>query len=131
MLHKRRQFIRIAVPGLVGGLLVASCGQEEKRIRLTNSDNGRTIGVRAGSTFDVALDVPVGPFYYGDPVISSASARFLGEFDELPGPPATPGGGKTQRYEFEAVSPGQAGITIQLERPGANTQVFQITVRVY
>ncbi len=131
MLHKGRQYMLIALLGLAGGLFGTSCGHEEDRIRLTDSDNGRTIVVRAGNAFDIALDVAVGPFYYGDPVISSASVRFLGEFDELPGPPANPGGGKTQRYEFEAVSAGEATITIQLERPGADTRTFQITVQVY
>jgi hypothetical protein len=64
-------------------------------------------------------------------VISSVSVRFLGEFDELPGPPVNPGGGKTQRYELEAVGAGEAAIPIQLERPGADTRTFQITVQVY
>jgi hypothetical protein len=63
MLRKRPRFILSALLGLAGGLFGTSCGHEGERIRLTNSDSGRTIAVRAGTTFDIALDVPVGPFY--------------------------------------------------------------------
>lgn len=65
----------ISVLGLVRSQIGASCGHEEHRIRLTNADNGRTVVVRAGDAFDVALEVPVGPFYYGTPVVSSESVR--------------------------------------------------------
>jgi hypothetical protein len=131
MLRKTHGSILIVLLGLAGSLLGTSCDHEEERIRLTNADNGWTFLIRAGSAFDIALEVAVGPFYYGDPAISSDSVRFLGESDELPGPPVNPGGGKTQRYEFEAVSTGQATITIQLARPGGSTQPFQVTVQVY
>jgi hypothetical protein len=131
MLHCRRRSILIAALGLAGGLLGALCGHEEDRIRLTNADSGRTIVVHVGDEFDIALEVPVGPFYYGTPVVSSGSVRFLNEFDEVPGPPVNPGGGKTQRFEFEAVSAGQADITIQRELPGGSPQTFQVTVQVH
>ncbi len=119
----------VAFLGLAGGVLYASCRQEEERIRLTNSDSGRTVTVQVGDRFDIALDV-LGPVYYGTPVVTSASVRFLGEFDEFPAV-LNPGGGKTQRYEFEALSAGEADITIQRELPAGNSQTFQITVGVY
>jgi len=131
MCPERRQFALTGISLLVGGLLGLSCHQGNDRIRLTDSDDGRTIVVRVGDEFDIALEVPVGPAYYGTPAVSSQSVRFLGEFDELPGPPANPGGGKTQRYEFEAVVAGQAGITIQRALPVPDPPTFRITVRVY
>ncbi len=125
-------FKLVAVLGLAGGLLGAPCGHGEDRIRLTNSDSGRAITVHVGDRFDIALEVPVGPAYYGTPVVSSASVSFLGEFDEAPGGPVNTGGGKTQRYEFQAANPGQATITIQRGLPDGHVlQTFEITVAVY
>jgi hypothetical protein len=131
MLRQRCRLIVVVVLGLVGGRLGLACHHEAERIRLANADNGRSIAVRVGEQFAIALEVPVGPVYYGHPVVSSDAVRFLGEFDELPGPPVNPGGGKTQRYEFEGVRPGHAEITIQRGLPTGERQVLGITVEVY
>jgi hypothetical protein len=130
MFRGRNQFMLIATAVVtVAGL--ASCHHDVDRIRLTTSDNGRTFMVRVGDTFDIALEVPVGPAYYGTPVISSEAIRYLGEFDELPSPPSNPGGGKTQRYEFDAVAVGEAEINIRRDLPVPDPPTFGITVRVY
>jgi len=132
MLRQRRRLVLAVVPAFVVGLLWVACHQRSERIRLSGADNGQIVAIAVGQQFDIALEVPVGPAYYGDPVISSQSVRFLGEFDEVAGPPVNPGGGKTQRYEFEAVAVGQARITIERPPPGTSPpQAFQITVHVY
>jgi hypothetical protein len=110
-------------------LLGLCCHSQADRVLVTASDNGRTVTARVGDTIEVALDA-IGPFYFGTPVVSSMSVVFRGESDELPAQP-NPGGGKTQRYTFEAVAVGRAEITIPRELPVAEPPVFVVTVQVY
>ena len=122
-------------PTVILGMAIAvvtlgqACDSQPTRLDLSASDNGRTVAAEVGANIVVALDA-IGPFYFGTPVVSSASVRFVGESDELPSQP-NPGGGKTQRYTFEAVATGQAVITIPRDSPVPASSVFAITVQVY
>ena len=116
----------MAVAAVLIGL---SCHSQANRVLVTASDNGRTVTAQVGDTIDVALEA-IGPFYFGTPVVSSMSVRFLSESDEFPAL-LNPGGGKTQRYTFEAAAVGRAVITIPRELPVPEPPVFVITVQVY
>ena len=110
-------------------LLGLSCHSQANRVLVTASDNGRTVTAQVGDKIDVALEA-IGPFYFGTPAVSSMSVRFLSESDELPAQP-NPGGGKTQRYTFEAAAVGGAVIRIPREVPVPEPPMFVITVQVY
>jgi hypothetical protein len=110
-------------------LLLPACHPQANRILLSGSDDGRTVAAEVGKEVIVSLDA-IGPFYFGTPSVSSASIRFVGESDQFPSPP-NPGGGKTQRYTFEAAAVGRAAITIPRQLPVPEPPVFAITVQVY
>jgi hypothetical protein len=77
-------------------------------IRVTNGVAGQSVVASVGDTIEVTLQNIV-PGQYGDPLVSSGSLRFLGQ-----SPAGAPNpGGPRQLYRFEAVTSGQAEITIQ------------------
>lgn len=90
-------------------LLTAGCGSSAGRIiSVTNGQPGQTLVASVGDTIEVTLQT-IGPGQYGDPLVSSGSLRFLGQ-----SPAGAPNpGGPRQLYRFEAVTSGQAEITIQ------------------
>jgi hypothetical protein len=90
-------------------LLVAGCGSSTGRIIIvTNEQPGQTLVASVGDTIEVTLQT-IGPGQYGDPLVSSGSLRFLGQ-----SPAGAPNpGGPRQLYRFEAVTSGQAEITIR------------------
>jgi hypothetical protein len=123
----------IAFSFTVGVVLVsvlsASCHASYDTITLSLPDNGRTVVAAVGDRIEVILGV-VGPFYFGSPAISSASVRLVSQSDEFPSQP-NPGGGKTQRYVFEAMTVGLADVAIPRDLPAPEGQAFRITVQVY
>jgi hypothetical protein len=123
----RRRSVNLGIAVAVV-LLGQGCHSQPADILLSSSDDGRTVAAQVGDTIVVALDV-VGPSYFGTPVLSSASVRFVGEADQLPSQP-NPGGFKTQRYTFEAVATGRAEIRIPRDLPPPGSDVFAVTVEV-
>jgi hypothetical protein len=103
------------------------CHSSEDLITFDRSDDGRTVALAVGQEFEIALD-SVGPGSFATPIVSSESVRFLSESDSSPSGPATPGGGKTQRFRFEAVSSGRAEVSIPFDLTG---WTFGMTVQVY
>ncbi len=92
------------------------------RLSLTNSDNGRTVAIRADEGVDITLQT-VGPGEYSTPAVSSDALRFTGVSLVNPPNPAGP----RQLFKFDAVHQGQATITItHTERPSS----FKVTVNV-
>jgi len=120
----------IAVAAAIVAALVGGCGHPPSdHTTLSLSDNGRTIALAVGDTLDVELDT-VGPFYFGTPIVSSTAVQFVRESDHFADPP-NPGGGKTQRYSFEAGSAGYAEITIPRQTAQPDPPGFGITVQVF
>jgi hypothetical protein len=103
------------------------CHSPEDVITLDRSDNGRTVALAVGQEFEIALD-SVGPGSFATPIVSSDSVRFLSESVSSPSGPPTPGGGKTQRFRFEAVASGRAELSIPFDPTGWS---FGMTVQVY
>jgi hypothetical protein len=121
---KRRPSVILGTAAAVV-LLGQGCHSQPGDMFLSMSDNGRTVTAQVGDTIVVVLKV-VGPSYFGIPVLSSASVIFLGEADQFLSQ-ANPGGGKTQRYTFWAVAPGQTEIRIPRDQPAPQ---FAVTVQV-
>jgi hypothetical protein len=92
-------------------------------IILSGEDAGRTISVPAGAEIDLTLQT-IGPGEYGEPQLSSEAVRFLDVPYVSPPIPAGP----TQLFRFEAVSPGEATITIQ---GSWSKKIFIVTVEVH
>ena len=105
-------------------LLAVGCGPTaSKIISLDNGNTGQSVVAAVGEKIDVTLQT-VGPGQYGDPIVSSGSVKFLEESSAgTPNP-----GGPRQLYRFEAVSSGQANITIP--HTGGLPNAFTITVTV-
>lgn len=114
---------------MAGAALGQGCDSKPARVDVSLADNGRVVAAEVGAKIVVALGV-IGPFYFGDPIVSSGAVRFVAKSDEFPSQP-NPGGGKTQRYTFEAVSAGEALITIPRDGPFPESSAFRITVQVY
>jgi hypothetical protein len=89
-------------------LLTVGCGPTaSKIISLDNGNTGQSVVAAVGEKIEVTLQT-VGPGQYGDPIVTSGSVKFLEESSAgTPNP-----GGPRQLYRFEAVSSGQANITI-------------------
>ena len=119
---------RVAAAAMAA-ILAGACGHSGDHTTLSLVDNGTTVALSVGDTLDVEL-ATVGPFYFGTPTISSTAVRFLRESDQFANPP-NPGGGKTQRYSFEAASAGNTQITIPRQTPQPDPQAFAVTVQVY
>jgi hypothetical protein len=103
------------------------CHSSEHPITFDRSDNGQIAVIAVGEEFEMALD-SVGPGSFATPIVSSESVRFLSESESSPSGPTTPGGGKTQRFRFGAVTPGRAEIAIPFDPTG---WTFGMTVQVY
>ncbi len=111
----------------LSGLCGLSCHSSDEPITFDESYDGKAVSVRAGSGFEVSLGT-VGPAYFVvPPTLSSDCLRFLGESDQIGEP--NPGGYKTQVFRFQAVSVGQADISIAREIPALGG--FSLTVQVY
>ena len=117
----------VAGAGVAVLLVGLCCHSSEQLITLDRSDNGRTVAVEVGDQFEVALE-SVGPGRFASPVVSSGSVRFLSESESSPSGPSTPGGGKTQKFRFEAFAPGRSEIAIPFDPTG---WTFAFTVQVY
>jgi hypothetical protein len=95
-------------------------------VTFTFEDNGKTMSVAEGAVFDVKLN-SIGPSSYGDPVVSTASVRFV-KVEIVP--PYNPGG-PTQQFEFVAAAKGQATITIaKVNDPTGANPPFTLAVKV-
>lgn len=127
--HRRSAGLLATALATLAAAVALCCHSSANTITLTAADNGRTIMVEVGDKIEVTLEA-VGPFYFGSPIVSSMSVRFLGESDQLPNQP-NPGGGKTQRYSFEAAAAGRADVTIPRELPTPEPPTFRITAQVY
>jgi hypothetical protein len=107
-------------------LLVSSCMSDpapaSELHELSDVDNGSQVTLALGEKIDVTLQV-IGPYNYGDAVISSGSMHFL---DVKSKSPANPGG-PTLVYRFEAASAGTTTIHIPYSGPHAG---FDLTVVV-
>ena len=105
-------------------LLTVGCGPTaSKIISLDNGNTGQSVVAAVGEKIEVTLQT-VGPGQYGDPIVSSGSVKFLEESSAgTPNP-----GGPRQLYRFEAVSSGQANITIP--HTDGLPDAFTITVTV-
>ena len=105
-------------------LLIVGCSpSESKIISVDNENTGQSVVASVGEKIEVTLQT-VGPGQYGDPILSSGSVKFLEESSAgTPNP-----GGPRQLYRFEAVSSGQADITIP--HTGGLSDAFTITVTV-
>ena len=105
-------------------LLTVGCGPSgSKIISLNNENTGQSVVATVGEKIEVTLQT-VGPGQYGDPIVSSGSVKFLEESSAgTPNP-----GGPRQLYRFEAVSSGQANITIP--HTGGLPDAFTLTVTV-
>ncbi len=117
---------------VVGGVTVAvalglGCHSPSPVMTFDRSFNGQTAAVAAGDEFEVDL-ASVGPGRYGSPTVSSGCVRFLNESESSCSGQCNPGGGKTQRFRFEAVESGRAGIEIPFDLTG---WMFEMTVVVY
>ena len=105
-------------------LLIVGCGPSgSKIISVDNENTGQSVVASVGEKIEVTLQT-IGPGQYGDPILSSGSVKFLEESSAgTPNP-----GGPRQLYRFEAVSSGQANITIP--HTGGLPDAFTITVTV-
>ena len=105
-------------------LLTVGCGPSRGKIISVNNENtGQSVVASVGEKIEVTLQT-IGPGQYGDPILSSGSVKFLEESSAgTPNP-----GGPRQLYRFEAVSSGQANITIP--HTGGLPNAFTITVTV-
>ena len=114
-----------ALPGL-------GCHSSGDRIRLSNSDSGRSVAAAVGDEIDITLQT-IGPGQFGSPVLSSSSVRFLGESS----PYAPNPGGARQLFRFEAAASGRSDVTIPHTRGSSEEPVlwppvapFSVTVEV-
>jgi hypothetical protein len=110
-----------------GILSIVSCSSpsnpSDNRISLGNADNGRVVSVKINEEIDVTLQT-IGPGEYDQhPDVSSRSINLLSVSYVSPPNPAGP----RQLFQFKAVAPGQAVISIV--HTGQNP-VFRITVDV-
>jgi hypothetical protein len=118
---------KLRVIATTGILLSVSCSSpsspSDNRFSLSNADNGRVVSVKIGDEIDVTLQT-IGPGEYDQhPDISSRSINLLSVSYVSPPNPAGP----RQLFQFKAVAPGQAAMTIF--NTGQNL-VFRITVDV-
>jgi hypothetical protein len=108
-------------------LLAVCCDSPGGRISLDNSRNGQTVSVALADKIDITLQT-IGPGEYDTPLVSSGSVRYLGE--------SSPGlqnpGGVRRLFQFQAVAPGRAEITIPHTRdpPLPQTPSFAVTIEV-
>jgi hypothetical protein len=117
----------VGTAALVVAMVGVCCHSSEDGIVFDRSDSGRTVALAVGQEFEIALD-SVGPGGFATPIVSSESVRFLRESVSAPSGPPTPGGGKTQRFQFEAVASGRAEVSIPFDPSG---WTFGMTVQVY
>jgi hypothetical protein len=110
-------------------LLSTGCSSSGSRvISVSNGQVGQSVVASVGDKIELTLQT-IGPGQYGTPVVSSASLKFL---EELPAGAPNPGGSR-QLYRFEAVTSGQAEITIQHTGgfpQGPTTPDFTLIVKV-
>ena len=118
---------RAAVVVVAASALVLCRDHPDGLITYDRSANGKTVTVGVGEGFDIALD-SVGPGRFTTPVVSSEAVHFVSETESSCSHDCSPGGGKTQRFRFEAVETGRAEISIQLDITG---WMFVLTVMVY
>ena len=125
---------RSARSGLIGAFVGASLfGQlacsGNGTMSFDESDSGSTAVVSPGEKLGVTLSYIGGSSYTG-PYISSAAVQFDGDSVV---PPYNPGG-PTVRFDFEAVSPGTATIsipkTVPVDSPTAPPPPFTLNVTV-
>jgi hypothetical protein len=105
-------------------LLVSSCmsSSASDARELSNLDSGSQLTLSPGQEIDVTLQA-IGPYGYGDPVISSDSMHLLEVHPkELQNP-----GGPTLVYRFEAARAGTTTIHIPYSGPHDG---FDLTVTV-
>lgn len=101
---------------------MSSSSSTSEAHELSNSDSGSQVTLALGEELEVALQV-IGPYEYGDPVISSDAMHFLAVHLQQPANP----GGPTPVYRFEAASAGTSTIHIPYSGPHDG---FDLTVVV-
>jgi hypothetical protein len=112
---------RIAALLLASSCMSSSAPASDAR-ELSDLDSGSQLTLSLGQQIDVTLQV-IGPYNYGDPVISSDAMHFLAvDLQQPPNP-----GGPTPVYRFEAASAGTTTIHIPYSGPHAG---FDLTVTV-
>ena len=118
---------RLSVIATTGILWIVSCSSpsnpSDNRISLGNADNGRVVSVKINEEIDVTLQTIGGGEYFQRPDVSSRSIVLLSVSYVSPPNPAGP----RQLFQFKAVAPGQAAISIP--HTGQNP-LFGITVDV-
>jgi hypothetical protein len=109
-----------AQPGPVSGESAESVTTNQ--IALTAADTGKTVSLKPEQELSITLQT-VGPGRYGDPQISSAAVRSVGE-----GQPGVQNpGGPRQVLRFQAVSVGEAEITVPHSQ---SSEAFRLKVIV-
>ena len=116
-----------AMTGVAAVVLGLCCHSSEHLTTFDRSANGQTVAIAVREEFEIALD-SVGPGRFAAPVVSSGSVRFLSESESSCSGQCSPGGGKTQRFRFEAVERGRAEIAVPFDPTG---WTFSLTVVVY
>ncbi len=125
---RRARRSRAVVAGVAAAVALGlGCGSSRPVTIFDRSFDGKTAGVAAGDEFEIDLD-SVGPGRFAAPTASSGCVRFLSESESSCSGQCTPGGGKTQRFRFEAVESGRADIDIPFDPTG---WTFGMTVLVY
>jgi len=104
-------------------------------IELTSNDRGKPQAIHVGDTLAIKLSDSaqgIHPDYrygWGKPGVEGAALEFEGR--KTTNPPAdVDGGSPRERFEFRAVSPGQAMITIPVESAGAEADAADFVVSV-
>jgi hypothetical protein len=118
----RFRLVGLLVGAALSGLLACS---ENTTMSFDESNSGATAVVTPGESFEVTLGF-IGGSGYGGPDISSSAVVYKGSTVVSPANP----GGPTMRFQFQAVAPGTAIITIPTISPAGVEMPAPFTLNV-